>query len=280
MDKTELRTAQLKLVELLIDIDKICEENNIQYYMIAGTLLGAIRHEGFIPWDTDIDLGMMRGDYEKFCRVCNDLLPDKYIIYSNKNNKHFHSPKIKIGFRNTTKRNIKGKASYYHVNSILSLDVFPLDNAPNDIKLRNKQSKSIKLLKLISRIKIRLKYVKTKRSFKEITQMILRKTAYTILSPISMKTIINKLEGVMRKYEHSNTRCVCSMASRYKYSKQTMETEIYGVPKKVKFEGFFFSAPSNPEEYLNRLYGDYMKLPKVEDQKSEYENINIEYIDK
>ena len=78
----DLRKAQLLMLKILKEVHKICEENNIKYFLSDGTLIGAIRHQGFIPWDDDLDIGMLREDYEKFCKIAPQILSENFIFFS------------------------------------------------------------------------------------------------------------------------------------------------------------------------------------------------------
>ena len=104
MDDKTLRKLQLTELDILIEIDKICKENNIQYFLIGGTLLGAVRHKGFIPWDDDIDVGMIRSDYEKFIDLClnKNVLGEKYFLHCNESDENYFIPFVKVKKNNTT----------------------------------------------------------------------------------------------------------------------------------------------------------------------------------
>ena len=96
MDKKTLRKVQLVQLEIAKEIARICEENKINYYLIGGTLLGAIRHKGFIPWDDDLDIGMIRSDYEKFMQIAPKCLDDKYALIDWKSDLIYPHPMGKI----------------------------------------------------------------------------------------------------------------------------------------------------------------------------------------
>ena len=92
----ETRDLQLALLNMMKSFHEVCQENNITYYMLGGTCLGAIRHSGFIPWDDDMDVGIPRKDYEKLCRIAKDILPSNLALryYTNTANSPFHFVKL------------------------------------------------------------------------------------------------------------------------------------------------------------------------------------------
>ena len=130
MTNSKLRKVQLTELKILEKIDEICKKNNINYFLIGGTLLGAVRHKGFIPWDDDIDVGMLREDYEKFINVClkNGALGKDYYLHCNESDNDYFIPFIKVKKNNTTfaEKNIEN----INTHKGIFLDIFPYDNVP------------------------------------------------------------------------------------------------------------------------------------------------------
>jgi len=265
MTLEELRQIGLVQLEIMDEIHKLCQKEKICYYMIGGTLLGAVRHGGFIPWDLDIDIGMPRDDYERFKKVCEKRLeyPNVYLDYTKC--RTFFRPHALIS-RMDTQIFIK----YDDVNpALLNLgiyvDIFPLDNAPDDLKLRKEQSKKLLAVRKIKDIRIPYSY--SRKKWKRFAHY----AVSAMLFWIPVRAINQYQQKLMQKYRHQKTKCICSMGSQYAYSKQCMDREIYGEPVLLDFEGRKYCAPAQYKMYLTQLYGDYMKLPPEEKRQANLE---------
>ncbi len=275
MRNEAVRRYQQAQIELMEQTDKICSELNISYYMIGGTLLGAVRHGGFIPWDADIDIAMKRDDYEKFREYWRDNPSEEYFYQHYSTEKNHISPHAILRIKNThvlyKERKIDKFAPMYDG---IYLDIFPLDDAPCDTKKQDIQMNKIKKIKRIIDLKIARTYGSKTGKLKRIA----KKLVQISLSPFSLEYLYTKLDNEMKKYNHSGSGYIVSMASHYSYKKQYMPIGVYGVPKKVNFEGHQFCAPEKTEEYLERLFGDYMKLPPEDKRYSELDSIlGIDY---
>lgn len=247
-----------------IDFAAFCNENGIRYYLIAGCAIGSVRHGGFIPWDEDMDFAMMRSDYEKFLSLCDEKLDKKYFIQNHRTDKNCMVALSRFCIRNTY---VETKSTQ-HIDFCKNIyfDIFPLDNVPNDERLRLRQKK--KLLRINKLILRKIGYrLETRSKWK---QAIHNFVAYA-LTPISFDRVIGYKEKIMTMYNQQNTKCVCSMASKYAYEKQTMPKEFYGNPTPIVFENTTFNAPEKLNEYLTQLYGDYMTLPPMEKRKAHHE---------
>ncbi len=252
-------------LEILEEFIHICEKNNLVWYAIGGTVLGAVRHQGYIPWDVDIDVGMMRNDYEKFISICSTQLSEKYTLATYKNQKYHYSPHAKI-YRNNSifilGHNGKDINKNKKDHKGIFIDIFPLDNAPEGDICQKKHSKELFKIK-------KLRYYKQGHIFSAGflgTKLIGKRIISLFLLPISMRKINKKLDDVMTKYRNSNSGYIVSMASKYSYEKQLMKKEVYGIPKKIKFEDIIINIPEKYDFYLTRLYKDYMKLPSEEER--------------
>lgn len=149
MEKELLRKVQLTQLEIAKEIRRVCEENGIRYYLAAGTFLGAVRHGGFIPWDDDMDIGMLREDYEKFCRIAPEKLKPEYTFQN-----WYTDPNYSLPFGKVLKRNtlyLEGKKSRQLKENGFYVDIFPVDNVPQEKESREKLA--AELLK-IYRIKL------------------------------------------------------------------------------------------------------------------------------
>lgn len=270
-DLERIQNIQLRIADM---IHKLCIENKITYYIIGGTLLGAVRHKGFIPWDVDIDIAMPREDYDRFKRLCMETLEESYRYYDYTMTKHYWRPHA-IVFDSGTKIHLKHDTNNKNVDVTgVYIDIFPLDNAPDDEKLREKQAK--RLLNLKKFKSYRLPYSYSSNKFK----ILAHRYVSALLSVISSVTAINlRQQEEMCRYNGEKTECLCSMASQYAYKKQCMPREIYGTPVLLPFEGRQYYAPEKYTEYLTRIYGDYMKLPPVEKRLSNLEIYSkVEYL--
>lgn len=262
MTQEELRKIGALQLDILDEVHKICQKHQIAYYMIAGTLLGAVRHKGFIPWDLDIDIAMPREDYERFKELCKADLPGHYSYMDYESCSNYLRPHALV-VRNDTKIHFKYDDQNPKMHDIgVYIDIFPLDNAPDDEALRSKQEK---ILRKVRRLKeYRIPYSYSRKAWRRYLHYFIS----LLLCWIPVKRINRYQQEQMQKYRQQKTKCICSMASQYAYRKQCMPREIYGTPALLEFEGRQYCAPENYKEYLTRLYGDYMQLPPLEKRQA------------
>lgn len=255
----DLTIVQEILLNAMDQIHRICEENDIVYYLIGGSALGAVRHKGFIPWDVDIDIAMHRKDYEKFAEIAERKLPLGLSFHNHKNTRNYYRPHATVSIDNVC---ALINSDYYRKAKAekLFIDIFPLDNAPDDEMLRQKQAQELKhLVKIHSRKECVL--------YKRNTpiQIAIKKMIQCVLLPYSLQHLEAKRDAIMMRYDGENTECWCSMVSHYPYVKQCMKKEIYGTPVKMEFAGRKYNVPHETDVYLTRIFGKkYMELPPVE----------------
>lgn len=245
----EVQAMQLSLMKKL---HRFLTDEGIPYYLIAGSALGAARHQGFIPWDDDIDIGLFRGDYERFLQAAGRFDPT-YKIVNCRNAGNCDFSLTRIYFPDTmidipsVRKTVLDKRLY--------MDIFPLDNVPDDTAERQNYEKKINAQKkLIARTDVR----DYGRSW---ALLICKKMVSACLRPFR-GSILSRTERLMRQYEGQNTKAVCSLCSQYSFQKQVMPREYYGTPTLYQFEDTMFYGPEQMDAYLTTLYGaDYMQVP-------------------
>lgn len=272
MKINEIRPLQKTELKLLIEADRICKELGIKYYLIGGTLLGAVRHGGFIPWDVDIDIAMVRDEYEKFRDYCIEKNSDVFFYedyMTEKNHPERHAIfKLKgttIQYEMSKKEPCKKQCNGIY------LDIFPLDYAPDDERKQKQQQNAIKFYSVLLEAKACRDYGGGK------TRYLIKKILSVFLKPVSFKSLLVKVEKVMKKYNNGPKNYIVSMASHYSYKKQCMPFGVYGNPQKIMFEGLEFFAPEKIDDYLTRIYKDYMKLPSEDERYGMIQS--IDYVD-
>ncbi len=249
----ELRKLQLIELGILKEVDRICKKYHITYYMAEGSLLGAMRHNGFIPWDDDLDIAMLRKDYERFLQVApKEISKDYEIQYSTTITKYW-SPFIKVRYLDNREFAQTHIAHLTDHNGPL-LDIFPIDNVPRMDSFRQKiQAKKIKLYRGMLGFKL---YRKPK-NIKTFIVFLMSKF-------YSIKGLHKRLDKTFKKYNNKNNKYLVNLASYYNYKKQTFPVKYYGKPRYVKFEDMMVPVPKEAEKVLNKIYGDYTVLPPVE----------------
>lgn len=245
---------------ILKEFDAFCKNNNINYFIIGGTVLGAVRHQGFIPWDDDIDVGLLRDDYNKLIK-CIDKLPLPYIGEFPEFSEDFHLNFGKIYDSSTT---VMTDTPFKQRRGVW-IDVFPIDGVFKNKLFRNMHFALIFIVeKLISaRRQLEHQCIKKKGWEKLIFSLIGKSTKFLSLS--SLTRIMNFLLSI-KSVEKSIY--VGNLVGRWGRNKEVHLKENIINFNYLNFEGVAFPAPSNSDEYLKKLYGDYMKLPPVDKRNS------------
>ena len=261
MDEETLKKLHKIEVEILDEIVRICDKNNIDYFLVGGTLLGAVRHKGFIPWDDDIDIGMTRKDFKKFIECASKDLDSKYNIQYKDTNKEYYLNFIKI-MKNNTIFEENDKIEYKGEKGIF-VDIFPFDNTNNrDSLVQFFQAKLSNLIRSILYIRIG---IKSKNPFKKIIK--------NILFFIPNQKLLNVQEKVMSLNKNDNSKYLTAFSGTYSYKKDTYLREKMFPLKKLSFEGKEYKVLNDYKYYLENLYGDnYMELPPVEKRKTHNPN--------
>lgn len=259
----DLKMLQAKQLEIMDAIHKVCGDNNITYYLIAGSCLGAVRHGGIIPWDVDIDIAMPRDDYEHFFRIAGNSLPNTMDVHTYLTDEAFLKPHGLVCLKDTVLLSKSDLDNPQIPNFGIFIDVFPLDKCPNNPNLQTKHKNDYLRIG-------KLKKIKFSPIYKENTFLVkvVKHLCRLVLKPLSVRTINRWQQNVMMRYSNLEPcNLWCSMASKYKYEKQLMPKDYYGKPQLIKFEDREFYIPEQPEKYLTKLYGDYMKLPSKDEQE-------------
>ena len=246
----ELKKIQMEILDY---VSKFCEENEIKYWLDSGTLLGAIRHKGYIPWDDDIDLGMLRPDYDKFMSLFNER-SDRYKFYSIENNKNFDYPFGKV--IDTTTILYEPDMKYGRKLGV-NIDIFVYDNAPEDNAEIEKMFKKRDLFTKFYVVKNYPFFV----SKSTIFQKMFRFIGYYILKILPTGFFSRKIINNSLKYKNSDTKLIGNFTA---YSKVVAEKELFLTTIKVTFEGKKYNAPIGYDKWLRLFYGDYMQLPPEE----------------
>lgn len=259
MKELTLREIQLAELDMLIALDKICKENGIGYSLYYGTLLGAVRHKGFIPWDDDIDVAMARPDYEKFINLISEkknLLPENldYVADRGKN--------ARIPFLKIIDKNIVIESKTGEVTDNLWIDVFPVDGYPAEDK------KAIKFWKKAHKCHRIIIYNYENCSNKKGLKKIALKLFSIYARMYGVPRAVRKLERLRAKYPYDSAACVGLVSWISSGIKMRMSKDTYEKYISMQFEGKEFSVIECWDKYLKQAYGDYMRLPSENERVS------------
>ncbi|WP_417861410.1 LicD family protein [Winogradskyella sediminis] len=250
----ELRLIQLLQLKLLVEIKNTTAKLGVDYFLIAGSLLGSIRHGGFIPWDSDADIAMLRKDYKKL--IANiDLLGEEYFLQCDESDETNKTGFAKLRLRNTLF--IESGNKDEGISNGFYIDIFPLDKYIH-------RSRFINLINhYVYRYLIRLKAFKNGKvhSSTKLRSII----SYIICLPsflISLKKIKEFQNKISQKYTDINTNYTNNFNSKYGLEKQFIPLDMYIPPSLTEFEGHKFKAPNKIDSWLKRIYGEYNSLPK------------------
>lgn len=235
-DGSNLRKQQLRMLEMLLYIDRICSENNIKYWLSSGTLLGAVRHGGFIPWDDDLDIEMLREDYVRFLKVFPNN--DKYALQTNRTDPNYFYNYAKV-------RDLRSQISEFDIDKYykyrgLFVDVFVVERIPL----------------LISRIYCRVFGLISTWGYKYVNNKIIW-SIVKLLQKVALFTT-----SLVRPFSNMMTKDLHHSYGTYFYKERHIE-DIFPL-KNIEFEGYLFPAPQKPDNYLKIIYGNYYDIPDLD----------------
>ena len=243
-DIHELRQIQIGILD---SVHHFCEAHGLRYFLSSGTLIGAVRHKGYIPWDDDIDIYMPRRDYEQFLKAfCDDAGIYKAIDPQQDN--HYYYTFAKVIDQRTLM--VEDETEGYEIG--VFMDIFPVDYVTDDLQERERIFKEKKLLYKIRRCKI------------SNSNPLQSKLAYFVYKhwPLSVKQIERRIRKLIVLDEP--TRTVCNMTEAGPKIKGCFPAEDIASSVDIEFEGKLYKTMVGYKDYLERTYGDYMTLPPVE----------------
>lgn len=256
------------LLDMMVDLDKICRTENIKYSLCGGTLLGAIRHKGFIPWDDDVDILMPHDDYERFISVVKEKYSEKYFIAD------IREKTAAILFVKFCKKGTKfvqiSNVGTPFANNIF-IDIFPLEYTPDDINERKRRGKKFNLYRKMQLCAVSYKYPSTllleKAKESKVLKREYRKKRFFgfIANLFGLQRLVKKCDKLAH-YEKKSKYLVSPFGAKY-YDFELYDSDFFDKLIEVPFEDKKFLISHRYEDHLKTLYGDYMKLPDPKDRR-------------
>lgn len=268
-DPKVLRKLQLKELDIMKDFDDLCRKHNIPYAVFWGSGIGAMRHGGFIPWDDDVDVMLLREDYEKFLRVAKEEYSEHYYLLTAEENENYPLMTAHWGPKDTDFiisefKNVPCKFTIF-------LDIFPLDAISDDEGEQKKQCfaawfwQKLMLLRQMSHPASQHRGLKGKAFYFTCRIVHIGMKALHI----SPKWLYRKCNEVCQRYKGVSTQKVAFLTDTIPGTNIFLKKEIFPL-RYLEFEGVKFPFPKETEKLLARYYGNYMQVPPIEKRRNHF----------
>lgn len=268
-EMNKLKAVQLEIMDY---IHSVCVANDIKYFLYAGSCIGAVRHNGYIPWDYDIDICMLRSDYEKFEKVLTNTVNPNFTYINYKLDKDYYRPHAIVVKNNTaiyTKFDAINRRMKY--NHGIYVDVMPLDFCDGSVHDK-KTIRRVSILKKIISLKKGYHYSKDELVLKKCVKGVIR----GILSVIPLRALNCLSEHFMKSEVRYGQQYITDYSSKYSHEKSIWPADVFSVAIRHTFEDRQYFITQEYDRYLKVMYGDYMKLPdatKISDQRDVFDSV-------
>ena len=253
LNEEQLAKLKEKELEILLEFDRICRKHDIKYSLTFGTLIGAVRHHGFIPWDDDIDVIMTRDNFNKFLSVVNDEINNKYYYVDLSTNKYYGLLFGKMMMKNTIMKEtsmLKSKAPFG-----IFIDIFTIEKTSKDAKKQLRQFKKYWRLRRI--MLARAGFYSNKLLY--FAGLLLRIIPSSLLNKIDIK---NK----MKYSDEADGDCIILETDGHNIEQAIFDKYFFNDYIQIDFEGHSLMIFKNYDSFLRKIYGDYLALPPIEEQ--------------
>ncbi len=265
IDLEEIKKIEMQIME---KVDSICKEHNIKYTLMAGSAIGAVRHHGFIPWDDDIDIMMLREDYNKLKEIFENNEYEDLKYMSCETQQDFPYPFAKVISTKTSAKEIGIKKPKDYG---LFIDIFPVDKVPENEIERNRFLNKVRFWYKLYFVKIYEHQISTNK-----LKLFVKRAISLILKPISLRKVVLKLDNLSKENNNKESYLYAVICDNNTLNKKIVyPREMYSNVSDVDFENKKILLMDEYNEYLTNEFGDYMKLPPEEKRKT---NHNWEYI--
>lgn len=246
------------ILEIMKDLDELCQKNHIDYYLNGGSAIGAVRHQGFIPWDDDLDIMMTYDNYERFFKACREQLdPNKYYIQEGLKDWSLNYSKIKL--RGTYFQEIENNNGGKDGEFGIFVDVFKIDNTSD-----KRWQQCIQY----AFAKYRVCYGHLLRGYQTASwqKKLLMMLAYPMRIGFVRRFVIRQSE----RYNGKETELVASFYGLTRFKKSIFKRSTFGEPLYVPFESIQLPVPADYDNYLTTVFGNYMQLPPEKDRQLQH----------
>ncbi len=260
-DADRLRKVQLLMLEIAKELKRVCEKNNIRYFLMWGTLLGAVRHGGFIPWDDDMDFGMLREDYEKFIEACKKDLDPRFFLQTWDTDPNFPLAFAKLRLNGT--HFLEKFSEKAQMNNGIFIDIFPLDHVPDsDFANKVRSSRCFVCERLMWLKKGMGKNIKEESLGGKIKYNVF----YTLSKVVPYEWLKKHYEKILRGDNAQKTGRVDGPTVFHFFGVTGFSSKWPSEIEEIPFETTQFPAFKDKEGYLTFFYGDYMTPPPEEER--------------
>ncbi|MBQ1772446.1 MAG: LicD family protein [Clostridia bacterium] len=276
MDKELLRKVQMTQLEIGLEVKRVCELLHINYFLDAGTLLGAVRHQGFIPWDDDMDIAMLREDFDRFLAEAPAVLGEKFYLQTMYNDPNYGCAFAKVRKKNT--KLVEAVAENSGAQDGIFIDLFPYDVLPDGEAERKDQGRRHRRLRRMLFAKCGYRIGNTFEG--SLPVKLLKRFSYALLT-FAMKfydrdRLVRTYDKVCREYNGTESEYLYAQSGCRVYGGWAVPKACFNSWTMLPFEGTLFQCPGDSDLYLRTIYHDYMKLPPESERENRHQILEVQ----